>query len=157
MATSGLAIQSTWKAILHFERVQKKAERAAGRVQRRGGAIVRTIMRRSIRYRKNKKSSPGSLPFTHVRSGQFGLRKILYDYDPKTQTTIIGPVAGNERTGAPKALEFQGRSKIKLSPRDRRRLNKKYVTVTIRKRSFANPALQKFEKSYPDLWKDSIQ
>lgn len=157
MATAGIGIRTTWKALLHFERIQARAKKAAGRVQRRGGAIVRTIMRRSIRFRKNKKSSPGNPPFTHVRSGRFGLRKILYDYDATTQTTIIGPVGGRDRTGAPKALEFQGRAKIKLSPRDRKRLNRKFMTVTIRKRSFANPSLEKFSSSYPELWKDSIQ
>ena len=155
MATSGM-IKITFEAMLKLDRIQRAADRASQRIQRRSGAIVRTIMRRSIRFRKNKKSSPGEIPFTHVRSGAFGLRKIMYDYDPQTKTTIIGPVGGTERTGAPKALEFSGRSRIKLSPRDRRRLNRKFKTVTIRKRSFARPALDAFAKAYPDLWKDSI-
>jgi len=123
---------------------------------KRGGAIVRSIMRRSIRKRKGN-SAPGSIPSSHVASSAFGLRMIAWFYDPRTNSTIIGPVGGSENTGAPKALNQGGRSKIKLTPRQRKKYGKKFTTGNISKREFAFPAIKKFEDQYPELWKDSIK
>ena len=156
MATTGLAITQKVNLLFKPSAVTVRANRAIARNQRRGGGLVRTIWRRSIKFRKNKKSSPGQLPFTHVRSGSFGLRSIAWDYDPATQTTIIGPIGGNDRTGAPKALEFGGRAKIKTSPRERRRTGKRTRRVHIAKRSSGGPALEKFATTYPEIWKNSI-
>ena len=156
MAAPGLAITQKVTSVFKPSAVTIRANRAIGRVQKRSGGLVRSIWRRSIRYRKNKKSSPGQAPFTHVRSGAFGLRSILFDYDPVTQTTIIGPVGGDDRTNAPAALEFGGRAKIKTRPSERRKTGKRTRTVRIQKRSSGDKALAAFATSYPDLWRNSI-
>ena len=150
-------IETTWKFIDRFDRIERKAKRAKSRVMRRSGGIVRSLMRRSIRYRKKTNSDPGSKPFAHVPSSSFGLRMILWHYDPKTETTIIGPVGGSENTGGPHALEHGGTAKIRMRPRDQKKYGRKYSSGHVAKREFAYPALEKFSSSYPDLWKDSIQ
>lgn len=153
---TAVVIKTDFRLDLYFERIIAAERRARSRVMRRGGAIVRMIMRRSIRKRK-RNSSAGQIPSSHVPSSSFGLRMIAWFYDPRTNTTIIGPVGGSENTGAPKALNFGGRSKIKLSPRQRRKYGKKYTEGHVSKREFAFPALKKFETQYPELWKDAIK
>jgi len=157
MAASGLGIKTTFDAVLRFEKIQERAKKGRDRTIKRSAGILRTIWRRSIRYRKKGTSSSGKIPFTHVKSGSFGLRSILWSYDAARGQAIIGPIGGSENTGAPKALELGGRSNIKLSIRDRRRLGRKYVSATIRKRPSGGPALETFSTSYPDLWKDAVQ
>lgn len=155
MATAGIDI--TFRYVLKFERVHARAKMAEDRVQKRALSTLRTIWRRSIRYRKGKSSAAGEIPFTHVRSGQFGLRSILWFYDSNTGEAIVGPIGGSERTGAPKALEQSGRAKIKLPPRARRKLGRKFITAHIRARPSGGPAVETFSKTYPELWKGAVK
>ena len=120
----------------------------------RGGSLVRTIMKRSIRFRKRKKSQEGDPPFAHVRG--FGLRSIFYAWDPSTETVVIGPVVGDDRTNAPQALEFGGYSMISVSTRDRRRSGRRRIRARIKRRPYSFPALEKASDKYPEVFKGLI-
>ncbi len=138
-------------------RVIDAADRARVRVLKRAGALTRTIARRSIKSRKTKKSKPGDPPFSHVSGGRFGIRTILYIFDPKTDSVIVGPVGEGDPLAVPEALEFGGRSEITLTPRLRRKLKRRKIVTTIRARPFMQPALKTFAKTYPDMWKDAVK
>ncbi len=145
------------RAFFDIQKIERAAERAKARVLNRSGATVRKIARRSIRFRKRKVSRPGDPPFAHVSSREFGIRTILYFYEPQNSAVIVGPVGRTSASSVPEALEFGGRSVTQLSRWQRRRTGRRTQTVTVRKRPFMAPALETFAREYPDLWKDSIQ
>ena len=145
----------------------RAASKAKIAVLKRGGAITRGIMQRSIRFSKKGKSQPGQ-PF--IARSKPGVRNLI-------KFAVIGPegraVIGPERDqskpafGAPVpgVLEHGGKTRIKVQPRSKRgepkaaRLARKSksVTVVVKPRPFAQPALEKFASGYPDLWRDSIR
>ena len=56
----------------------------------KGGGLIRRIAQNSMRSRK-KASAPGTPPSRHKPRGQ-GLTYILYIFDPRTKSVVIGPV-----------------------------------------------------------------
>jgi hypothetical protein len=113
-----------------IERAYKKNRK---KILMKGGAIVRTIARRSLRKRawrtaannrgrkskasqyttwwggKTAISNPGSQPFSHTSGKTFGLKTIAFSYDPVTGGVIVGPVGGDRsRNSVPNVLEFGG-------------------------------------------------
>lgn len=129
-------------------------ERARVRVLKRSGAIVRGIWRRSIKFRKKKNSSPGNPPFAHTRGR--GIRSIYYAYDPARREVVIGPVKHPKGEGA-EALEFGGRSRIRLPKSLQRKLGRKTITTRIKARPSGAPTIEKFATKYPDLWRAAVR
>ncbi len=80
----------------------------------KGGGLIRRIAQNSMRSRK-KASAPGTPPSRHRPRGQ-GLTYILYVFDPRTKSVVIGPVlfantVNADGTTAPEVNEFGGRVK----------------------------------------------
>ena len=106
------------------------------------GAIVRQVMKRSIRKRKAP-AQPGGPPHSHAGH----LRKHIYfHYSHPSQSVIIGPallsgvrknIAGPQ---APELLEFGGTIKRKKSMKRGGRMERTYRYPAF---PFAGPALQK--------------
>jgi hypothetical protein len=155
-----LSLKVVVQVVTDFRELRRKAEKAKEKVLKRSGAIVRSIMRNSIKYRAKGSSPPGSPPYSHVKSG--GIKNlILFEYDAKTQTVVIGP-ARDPQTMAnvapvPGTLETGGRSRVRLPPRLRKARGKPTTIATVKARPFAKPALERFESTYPDLWSKAIE
>lgn len=158
--TSSFKLQMKAAKINFFDRkIAAAADRRKKGVLSRAGALVRGIARRSIRYRKNKNihSPPGTPPYSHTGKGEFGIKTILFAYQPSTETVIVGPVGRTSRYSVPEALEFGGVSLARTNRHQRRKTGKKFQKVMIRKRPFMRPALQAFKDDYPRLWKDVVR
>lgn len=154
------------------KRVTDSLDRAKRSRMAKQGAIVRTVARRSIRPAKRKSlgdmtdnertafqvrariaAAEGRprprLPFASSLPGdpprnRTGLlrEKILFAYDPNSESVVVGPETLNGSTGAPETLEFGG-------------VNDRGVFVDAR--PFMQPALTKAASSYPNVFKDSMQ
>jgi hypothetical protein len=157
--------------------------RAIGRAEAaylsRAGAFVQRRARSSIRRRK-KPSAPGQPPSAHSKRNP-SLKTILFAFESKRESVIVGPVKLNQvefaiqgTTTVPSRLEFGGGATIREERyrnsrsgtwfrRDgRRRVDnerKEYRTrrVTYAKRPFMGPALKAEAKNFPDLWANAIK
>lgn len=136
----------------------RKAAQAREKTIKRGAAILRGIMRRLIR-RKKGPSPPGTPPHTHASSG--GIKNLIFfEWDPLTKTAIVGPALSSGSSGnpspVPEVLNEGGRTRVRLTRSLRRKLGRENVIAHVRPRPFTTPALEQFEKSYPDLFKGAI-
>lgn len=87
--------------------VDKSIDRARFKALGKAGAFVRRTARKSIRRTKTKISAPGEPPRAH--GPEPNIRTILFAYDPKTQSVVVGPVKLNGNQGdVPALLEFGG-------------------------------------------------
>ena len=150
---------------INTQRIEKAVRRAEGRALKRSGAYIRTIARRSIRYRKhrwkgrkgNKKrnvSEEGKPPFAHVRRGKADIRNILYAYDPKLHMVIIGPEGLRSRAPTPAtALQEKG------GKAPRRLYGGPKITVRLGKRPYMKPAMIKAIESgkLAEFWQDTVK
>lgn len=165
-------LKLTWAKNNFFDReaVLRRTEAAERKVLSRAGAFVRTRARTSIKRRKGI-SAPGTPPNAHIK-GTDGVKKILFMYDPRKATVIIGPVKFNSHGNVtvPGLLEYGGtkrdevtvtrtRSKQKGSKgrftgaiKSRRRINHRYLA-----RPFMRPALALEAPKFPQLWKDAVR
>lgn len=86
------------------ERVLKAVNRGKIKALSKAGAFVRTRARSSIRKRK-RVSFPGQPPSSHT-----GLLRnwILFGYEPRTESVVVGPAKLNKRGQVPSILEFGG-------------------------------------------------
>lgn len=133
-------------------KVERSFERGRKKVLMRGGAIVRTIARRSIKKRKWKKkpkrskrtdiyqheympsvtmlSKPGGLPFAHAASSRTGLKDIRYAYDYSTKSVVVGTVKyPGSKSDAPSKIEHGGTSR-KIIPHWARAAKRKHNIQT---------------------------
>ena len=136
------------KLVLHRRKDQAAVAAGTRRTLMREGALVRKVMRNSIRRRKAS-AAPGQPPAAHAPGGS-GLKLILYAWDPSTRSVPVGviPYASRE---AP-ALAERGGTAVRRDKRTgRRRL------VRYRKHPFAWPALQAAAPKFPPLWRDAIR
>lgn len=137
----------------------QKVEAARIKSLKRGGGLTRAIMRNSMRRSKSS-SAPGKPPAVHSR-GPSIKSLIGYDYDPSTGTVVIGPAfrpsADPNFAPLPSILEHGGPSRLRLTGRRAAIAKRSTVVVTVQPRPFAAPALEKFSRSYPDLFADSIR
>lgn len=113
----------------NFNTVKKKAQQAKSRNFRRIGAIVRGIMRRSIRHRKNPNlASPiGTPPYAHFLPGV----KNTIEFVATDKNVMIGPQIRRDKPNikpVPGALEYGGYTMVKTfrkKPKKTRRRAKK--------------------------------
>lgn len=101
----GFNLVAVKKTFFDKAAVLSKVDPAKARALSRFGAFVRQRARSSIRTRKGI-SPPGSPPYSHVGTLK---KSILFGYDQKADTVVIGPLpAGRGGIGA-LALERGGR------------------------------------------------
>ena len=126
-------------------RAVDKAKRA---VLSKAGAFIRTTAKHSIRSKKGS-APPGKPPHSHEGS----LRRLIYfGYDRASDSVVVGPV-GFKRSTAPNVLEFGWKTEIQ-----RRRHGKVVRTrVTIDRRAFMGPALEKERPKLPKRWAGSVR
>jgi hypothetical protein len=132
------------------KKVTRAVDKATRVVLSKAGAFIRTTARHSIRQRKAA-SAPGEPPSSHA-----GLLKrfILFGYDARRQTVVVGPMRLNQKVGnAPEALEHGGASVVVEGLRRRRRKRR----VRIRRRPFMGPAMVKEAPKFPKLWANSVR
>lgn len=164
MADFGFEIKN-----LFFDRaaVQKRLKPANARALSQAGAYVRTSARSSIRRRK-RVSAPGSPPSAHAKQ-QPNLKTILFGYDPRTESVVVGPVRlnGSSRVRVPRILELGGEVTLTQTlvgkawltgrkPTSARQPTRK-KTVNYAARPFMNPALVANESKLPSLWANSVR
>jgi len=140
------------KLIDDTAKIRQGVLRAVDKRYRRAGAIVRGVGRRLVR-RSKKSSDPGKPPRTHVKSGNIGLKSIVWFYDANRKSVTIGPTSKPGESGETlTALAFGGMTTlIQRRPGKKPKRGKR---VFIKKRPHMELAGEKFEKSFPDLLKD---
>ena len=74
--------------------IQRRLSEAERRAMSRIGAFIRTRARSSLRRRK-KVASPSQTPSVHSRDNRASLKNILFGYEPRRHTVVIGPVRLN--------------------------------------------------------------
>lgn len=139
---------------LFFDReaVTSVLDRARVKVLNRMGGKVRIVSRRSQRVRK-RASKPGEPPSAHNRL----LRdNIYYGYDQSSSSVVTGPVRIGKGT-APSVLEGGGKATLVATKLRRgKRPQRVRKTITIAKRPYMGPALQKVIPEFPQEFKDSM-
>lgn len=116
--------------------VKRKVDESTFKNLGHAGAVLRLIVRRSIRRRK-RASSPGSPP--HTQTGQLRT-SIRYALEKERDTVVVGPsrsdidVIGNVH-------EFGGSFR-----------GRKYPA-----RPFMKPGFEQIKKRLPSFWRDSIR
>ncbi len=136
---------------LFFDRevVRRAVDRARRSALSRAGAFIRQTAKTSIRPRKGT-SRPGDPPFSHEGS----LRKlILFGYDPRTDSVVVGPVAFREAV-APNALEFGGDVE---APAYGAAWKRGMRSIHIRPRPFMAPAMEKELSTLTRMWSRSVR
>jgi hypothetical protein len=163
---------------LFFDRgkVQRAAGRAHARHLARAGAFVRRRARSSIRRRK-RVSRPGEPPSAHSTDPFATIKNILFAYDPRTDTVVVGPVLLNQQQfmgvvlakgTVPQVLEKGGTVGVR-----EKRVGKRWQGIgrrkarggqptrvrrtTYRPRPFMGPALAAEAPKFPDLWANSVR
>lgn len=135
------------KLTINTRRVQSAERRMKRRAYSRIGGLVRTIARRSIRFRKNRsiQSRPGNPPITHTRG--FGIKTIMWS---STEfNVIIGPVRFSKPGFATRTLEFGGLSRFR---RFGRRMGGHY-----RARPTMGPALEKGRPRFASFYQGGFR
>lgn len=133
---------------LNDPRFLKAVEKAKKKNLIAQGALVRTIAKRSMRKRKGP-ASPGSPP--NVHSGE--LKKLLvFSWDQQSESVVVGPAWFNG-SPVPSVLEHGGTSMrtVRVKGGGRKRM-----PARIEARPYIQPAVDKAQERYPDIWRDSI-
>lgn len=135
------------KLFFDTKAVRGSVDKATRRALSKFGAFVRKSSRSSIRIRKAV-SRPGAPPSSHT-----GLLKrlILFGYDPRKRSVVIGPVRFTRRAGgeAPSLLEYGGRGTVTRFDKKKR--------ATWSPRPFMGPAMEKEKSKLPAIWRDSVK
>jgi len=132
-------VKMTTKITNNFDRVSRATDRARNRYLFRGGALVRTTARRSIRPGKTE-SAPGSPPRTRTKKGKRLRNAIIFGVDRRKKDTLVGPsyeIVGD--AGA--AHEFGGRFRDETFP----------------ERQFMGPAVKKSAPKLAKFWQDAMK
>lgn len=166
-----MAFEVTYKATQFFldrAEVQRRLGVARVRALSRQGAFLRRRARTDVLRRRKKVSGPAMPPSVHSRSQVATLRNILFFYDARSETVVVGPVKLNQvnrssRSGSaisiPSLMEFGGTVTIDEERRigsqgqwyrrdmrsQRKRSQREYRTrrATYRPRPFMGVALQR--------------
>jgi len=169
---SGVTIKASRRNFFDRKGVLDAVGKQTADALRSGGALIRTIMRRSIRPagKSGKPSQPGQPPRGH---GQQLLRSLIYFHFVRgtvlrNHSVWVGPVLSNSPSGAPEALEFGATIRVPKGTmmrvpagRDARGRSQpdRYVpgperVIRIEPRPYLGPALEKAVLSgkLPDYW-----
>lgn len=113
--SGNVSIRYQVKIKLNFNELLDKSWMAKERNLRRAGAIVRGIMRKLIKFRKNKRlaSPPGTPPYAHIYPGIKNTIQFVADRN----RMIVGPQIDYSKPNispVPGALEHGGRTLVKV-------------------------------------------
>ena len=113
--SGNISIRYQVKLKLNFNELLSKSWEAKERNLRRAGAIVRGIMRKLIKYRKNPRlaSPPGKPPYAHFNPGVKNTIQFVSDRN----RMIVGPQIAYDKPNispVPGALEHGGRTLVKV-------------------------------------------
>lgn len=152
--------------------------RAQARLFARAGAFVRTAARTSMRRRKAP-APPGKPPSVHSKDSFATLRNILFAWDPRSESLVVGPVTLNQSSfrgstvvkgAVPAIQEFGG----VIGEHQWQRRDGTWQRTDLRSRRFAGgrpqrirraivrphpfmfPAMQKEMPKFPTLWKNAV-
>ena len=140
-----MTLKSAKEGFFDRAKVKRSADAATRRVLSRFGAFVRQRAKTSIRKRKGT-SPPGSPPYSHVGL----LRKfILFAYDARRKSVVIGPTLLREGSRAPELLEHGGEVVRREKAKARR--------VRYEPRPFMGPAFEAEQPQLPAMWKNSVR
>jgi len=152
MSNFGLTLKVK-KMFFDRKAVQDQIGKKNAKALSKAGAFVQRRARSSLRRRKGI-SSPGSPPSVHSTDRVATLKNILFAYDQRTQSVVIGPLLLNGSAGSVPALhEFGGR--VTVRPRMGRRGRQRQPTVRTASyppRPFMGPALAAEAPKFPSLW-----
>jgi hypothetical protein len=93
--------------------IRSKLSEATRKVMSKFGAFVRATARQSIKT-KPTSSAPGQPPHSHTGYLKKG---ILFGYDERQQSVVVGPVKLPKKGNAPEALEKGGEAVKRRNPR----------------------------------------
>jgi hypothetical protein len=93
--------------------IRSKLSEATRKVMSKFGAFVRATARQSIKT-KPTSSAPGQPPHSHTGQLKKG---ILFGYDERQQSVVVGPVKLPKKGNAPEALEKGGEAVKRRNPR----------------------------------------
>ena len=112
------------KAFFDTKAIKKAVDKETRRAISRSLSYIRTTQRQSIKRRKYT-SRPGNPPIAHSRDPVATVKNILFAYDVKTQSGIVGMVKLNSSRSAiassmelPELLEFGGAVRLNEVSRD---------------------------------------
>lgn len=94
--------------------------------------------------RPSMPSKPGTPP--RVKRGDLK-KHLYYIFDKSTKSVVIGPAKYSPATGAPKTLEFGGRSQVSNGR----------GMAKVAKRPYMRPALKKEKPKLAALWRGAIK
>ena len=84
------------KAFFDRQKVMDAIDRATRKALSKSLAYVRTTARTTVLRRRKKSSAAGNPPSVHSRDTVATLRNILFSYDERTKSGIVGPVKLNQ-------------------------------------------------------------
>ncbi|MEO0586371.1 MAG: hypothetical protein AAF078_01905 [Planctomycetota bacterium] len=138
----GLDLKTSF--IVDTRKVLAAMDKAKRRSLARGGALVRTIARRSIRKRRGI-SEPGRPPSSH--SGE--LRLIFFGYDEAADAVVVGPIrfrsAASAADRVPTLLEQGGVVVREGEP------------VEYDERPFMGPAVETAAPRLAEMFRDTLR
>jgi len=107
------------KAFFDRQRIIDAVDRATRKALSKSLAFVRQTAKTTVLRRRKRPSSPGQAPSVHSRDPIASLRNILFFYDERTKSGVVGPVrlngsafAGSSNT-VPAILEGGARESIR--------------------------------------------
>lgn len=152
------------KAFFDRQKVQNALDRNTRRAMSRSLAFVRRRARSSLRRRK-KTSEPGGTPSVHSKDPVATLKNVLFAYDDRTKSGIVGPVKLNQKqkdwinpgtltvpqimeAGGVVTIEEVSLNGVRWTRRDKRRRKREDLKYRSRRaiyrpRPFMRPALEK--------------
>jgi stalled ribosome alternative rescue factor ArfA len=126
-------------------KVQRAVDAAERQTLRKFGSLVRLRARHSIRKRR-KVSKPGNPPHSHVGLLRNG---ILFAYDERRKTVVIGAVLLRPWSQVPALLEYGGYGK-------RIKKNRPGKGAYWRARPYMRPAFEKELSRMPEMFRNSL-
>lgn len=133
------------KAFFDRRRVMIAVDRSTRKALSKSLAFIRQTARTKVLKRRTNESPPGHPPSVRASGAGASLRNILFAYDERTKSGVVGPVRYLTRTKpssgktVPQVLEFGSREVIKS--RSRRGLFRRKM-ARYEPRPFMGPALK---------------
>lgn len=98
--------------------IRRRIGAARAGVLRRQGSYIRTRVKTRVLRRRKTPAMPGQPPRIHSSNG---LQKVLYFYDPRTETVVVGSVKlSSKKTDAIRLMEHGGTARVTQESRDGR-------------------------------------
>jgi len=99
------------RAFFDVPEVMSQMDKATQRSLAKAGGLIRRHARSYKLRRKKGVSLPGSSPHIHAPSGFASLKNILFSWDAKTRSVVVGPVYFSTTLGqpVPELLEYGSR------------------------------------------------